>query len=737
MSKSINKTTLATLKLFKAVLIDDKDNLQKNTEINLEKYQQILAKTLPFGYLLDPCIPLNNIDDKFLATINEVLGLSAEQANQTFHKSWQTIADSSYEQLAIQQIAHYITTYGFERLGVYQQESVYIPNEVLEIPELELDKLNLQVVRTITANTLIEKVFSLASGIALAEDTLEDLMTIISNLLTINKLDKTTFIDKIGNRELQTQLAEKFNLLPNEPVAFLRHIIYQLTGDSLLIKNRKLIEKIKTVTDKKAIDKLDKSLKHAPNNLASIFLRYKPLFLALKSVSNNKALFNRLRKQAKKQHKPLPVDYLNNVTCAIKNNELDLAKLENKLKSATIYRKIRLANALNYRLNVATAEQSQSIVYRVRNGRGWATQFIWDSKHFAQTQQAYNLVVASIADDMRANVTDKTFYIPSNVNYTLPATEKQFTGNFPTGSYVAVADNLIVGIHWENIKLGKIDDKYDDFYEENFNLGQERYTVRNMRINAKPQTFRQRRIDLDLSTMDLYGNKVGWNSDYYSDNQEIIFSGDITDAPPPQGATELFYIKKGIKNSQALMVNYFNYNPDFPVDCKLLVAHEKTENFHQNYMVNPNNIVMQTTFNIGEKQNMLGLIHTVNNETRVYFANMNVGTSIASYGNDYSKHAQQYLLNINENGLMLKDILRLAGASVLEELPNETEEETSHSLKLLDNIKAFFDKKDDKKTDKEKDSKAETEETTEEQQPIIDLSPMNVDKTSFIELLQV
>ncbi len=124
MSKSINKTTLATLKLFKAVLIDDtkKQNETQNTEINLERYQQILAKTLPFGYLLDPRIPLNNIDDEFLTTINEVLGLSAEQANQTFHKSWQTIADSSYEQLAIQQIAHYITTYGFERLGVYQQE---------------------------------------------------------------------------------------------------------------------------------------------------------------------------------------------------------------------------------------------------------------------------------------------------------------------------------------------------------------------------------------------------------------------------------------------------------------------------------------------------------------------------------------------------------------------------------------------------------------------------------------
>ncbi|MBS9779403.1 MAG: hypothetical protein KGV51_02130 [Moraxellaceae bacterium] len=697
MPKSINKTTLATLKLFKAVLIDDKDNLQTNSETNLEinweKYQQILAKTLPFGYLLDPCIPLHRIDNKFLATINEVLGLSAEQANQTFHKSWQTVANSSYEQLVAQQIAHYITTYGFEALGVYQQDSVYIPNEVLEIPNLQLDTLNVQVVQAITADKLIEKVISLASGIALAEDTLEDLMTIISNLLRMNKLDKSTFIDYIGNRELQTQLAEKFHLLPNEPVAFLRHIIYQLTGDTLLIKNKKLIEKIKTVTDKKVIDKMDKSLKHAPKNLASIFLRYKPLFLALKSVSNNKALFNRLRKQAKKQHKPLPVDYLNNVTCAIKNNELDFAQLANKLKSATIYRKIRLANALNYRLNVATFEQSQSIVYRVRNGRGWATEFIWDSKHFEQTQQAYNIVVASIADDMRANVADKTFYIPANVNYTLPATEKQFTGNFPTGSYVAVKDNLIVGIHWEN---------------------------------------NPHRVDLDLSTMDLYGNKVGWNSNYYSQNQDIIFSGDITDAPPPKGATELFYIKKGIKNSQALMVNYFNYDADFPVDCKLLVAHEKTENFKRNYMVNPNNIVMQTTFHIGEKQNMLGLINMVNNETRVYFANMNVGTSIASYGNDYTKHAQQYLLNINENGLMLKDILRLAGATVLEELPDETEEETSHSLKLLDNIKAFFDKdkKDDKKTDKE----TKTEETTV--QSIIDLSPMNVDKTSFIELLQ-
>jgi len=132
-------------------------------------------------------------------------------------------------------------------------------------------------------------------------------------------------------------------------------------------------------------------MKKAPKDLGSIFLRYKPLFLAMKSISKNKTVFNRLRKDAVRMHKPLPVDYLNNVTNLLQREELDLKVLAAKLKDATIFRKIRLAYALNFRLNPST-----SIVYKIRTGRGWATDFKWNWTTCDKVKEALDLVLVSI-----------------------------------------------------------------------------------------------------------------------------------------------------------------------------------------------------------------------------------------------------------------------------------------------------------------------------------------------------
>ena len=94
-----------------------------------------------------------------------------------------------------------------------------------------------------------------------------------------------------------------YHIVPTEPVEFLRHVISKLTDQSLLIKNKSLIEKIKQSNGKF----LDELMTKAPVDLGSIFLRYKPLFLAMRSISNHKRVFNRLRRDAKTMHRPLQV----------------------------------------------------------------------------------------------------------------------------------------------------------------------------------------------------------------------------------------------------------------------------------------------------------------------------------------------------------------------------------------------------------------------------------------------
>jgi len=598
----------ATLRLFNAVQVDFKQEF--------EIPQFIFERTIKHGYLIDPSILP---DRDILRAIERVVGISGEKANAAFHKSWSVIQNKSMESLITHQIIHYITTYGFKELGIYSEDTVYIPHEILDFPDIK-DDIPLIAIKAMNRDEILERIISLGSGIAIAKETLYDIMSIIS----FNKYD-VSLVENISNRELITMLHSYYCIAPTDPMGFLRHLIYQLTRESLLIKNDDLIKKIK----KSDGIFLDKMLKDAPHNLASIFFRFKPLFLAMKSISRNKTFFNQLRKKANKLHIPMSEDYMNSITSQIKLNKLDIELFAEKLKNTSIYRKVRLSYNLNYRLN-----SENSIVYRIRNGKGWATHFNWGKELEAKTQQALNIILASIADDIREKVNGKTIFIPANVHYALPSSEKQFIGHIPIGSWISVPNDLIVGIHWTNTKMGS--------------------------------------TDLDLSLIGEQ-SKIGWDSEYKSEEGNILFSGDVTDAPLPHGASELFYIKEGLPEPQIIMVNNYNYEPEDPVNYKIIAAHKNAKNFDKNYMVNVKNIVFSANMTISEEENVLGLIININDENRIYFANVSVNDSITSSRNLHTMHARRYLIATTINSISLSKIFKIAGATVVHKTPDEGE----------------------------------------------------------------
>ena len=55
------------------------------------------------------------------------------------------------------------------------------------------------------------------------------------------------------------------------------------------------------------------------------------------------------------------------------------------------------------------------------------------------------------------------------------------------------------------------------------------------------------------------------------------------------------------------MVNYFNYNSNNPVNCKIFVAHEKAESLNRDYIIDVNNIIATANVLLDQKQTMLGL----------------------------------------------------------------------------------------------------------------------------------
>ena len=599
----------STIRLFKAVPIE-----KKKSKVD----KDVLKRTIKLGFILSPEVVGNYKKcDEVIKNVEKNIGISADKVNSSFHKSWAKVRDASDEQLVTEQILHYITTYGFESAGIYDEDSVYIPNETLDLPKDNIDKLKLEVIHGYTKAEIKEKLLSLlSSGIALKKETIDDVLD-VSLMVGLNEDE----VSGVRNKEVKAALYNYLNLIPKNPTEFLRFVIYQTTATTLIIKSPVLIKAIKEGKGV-IVNGLFKRYESGFGNegLASIFYRFKPLFLAFRLNADMKKRINKIRRLAVKHHKPMPEDYLNNVTSKIKNG-VSLKDLRKELVKVNTFRKIRLAYALNYR-----CRKNSSIVYKVRNGKGFAADFAFHEQEKAG--KALKIVLKSISNDVRTNIKGKKIYIPKFIEYCMPATEKQFTGNFPSGTCVRVPRDMIFGIHWNNVE--------------------------------------GHRIDLDLSLIDNKGDKFGWDSYYRSDNRGILFSGDMTDAQNPKGASELFYAKKQKQTNGIMTVNYFNYEENVSVPYKIIIASEMPKNFKENYTVNPKNIVVVLQSEISVKQKLLGLVVVNTKESRFYFSETSVGNSITAYNSKPADQSRNYLFNFYTHGIELRQILELAGAKLVE-----------------------------------------------------------------------
>ena len=203
--EEINKSIMY---LYKAYLID-----KKNNDFIPDK------KSLKKGILIDS---RSKKEIKDLAI--DLWGKDGYILNQTFHKSLDKVIKSSTEELVIEQIEHYMTTYGFEAMGIFQNDYVYIPNEKLEIPEITED-IKLVNITQLTKEQLKEKLWNLiTSSIPLSKTTIEYILN-LSDFLEITENN----IYDIKNREVKIAFYDKLNIIPKDNVEFMRYFIFKFT----------------------------------------------------------------------------------------------------------------------------------------------------------------------------------------------------------------------------------------------------------------------------------------------------------------------------------------------------------------------------------------------------------------------------------------------------------------------------------------------------------------------------
>jgi hypothetical protein len=365
----------------------------------------------------------------------------------------------------------------------------------------------------------------------------------------------------------------------------------------------------------------------------------------MKHASNNKGFFNRLRKMADKFHQPMPQDYLNGVTEAISNNSLSMRDLRRNLEDVNVFRKVRLAKALKTRMN-----DDDAVVYLIRNGKSWAEERTpWNKKQTILANRALKVVYDSIVDSLRPNVGGLTFYVPESVHYALPSTEKQFVGNIPNGTSFEIAKDSIFGVHWFNTDC---------------------------------------RVDLDLSLLSVSG-KFGWDGSYRSRNRDILYSGDMTDASGPRGASEFFRLQNNHVDSPFLVsLNHYNRNM-YSDEVPFTIIIGKASSKAKSHIVDLNNVDITIKSSLCTKNNILGVVH--NNMFTVFQSS--VGGARTASNNKVSELTRNYLANSACNSsIKLVDAFKDAGGNVVHEVPDDVD--------------------------------------------YVDLSPESINKTTILELLQ-
>lgn len=567
----------------------------------LKLFNAVIAKTStesPFvskeGYVIEP----NALWAKReIAKFYKKEKLDGYGLNKTLHKSWLKIKSSTRENLFMEQIKHYISTYGSN----FQNE-VYIPEEVLNIPEL---KVVFKVVKAYTKEELTLKYLELLqSGMALKEETINDILSVLVDELKYS----FTGSENIKNKEATIKIADMYGVLPPDTLEFFRYIIYRATGESLLIKSNEAIEAIKASNFNPAVQFEQFGLE----KLAEIFNRFKPLFLAFKSKCSK--TINRISKLSKKHHKPLVANPLNYVTSMVITEE-DTHWLDN----ATPFALFKAISACYSRM-----KGQDTFVYRIRSGKSFVKKsgfknVVWTNYYFLENYLK-----------TRFDLSGKTFFVPHDVQYALPTSEKMYVGNIPTGTKF-YGEKLAVGVYWENAWGAR---------------------------------------DLDLSGLNI-GGKIGWNSSYNQGHGNLMYSGDITNAP--NGALEYLYANRGLKVPTLIKNNV--YSGSTHCDYKIIIGKGNSVNYA--YMMNPNQLFAEVKCQSIQRQTILGMLLPERKRQCFVLLNFGAGQARVSGNSEVSTLATQALYQQWSNPLLLDEVIEILGGKII-----DFKDEANYNLSL-------------------------------------------------------
>ena len=439
-------------------------------------------------------------------------------AIQTFHKSWEKVANEDYITLLAEQIAHYFSTYGLESVG-FRAAPIVPVEELIADPNARpsfKSFCTVYVMSVVSAQKVIDATLSATK--APHRMKMKYYEEYVKN---------TTLTDKdIASFELRIMWYKEHNTVPQNGQDFVRYALYTLTGATLIIKNNRTISSLKRAIQYNGDVAYNLLSKADMIECAQVFHRFKPFFLAFKQEERCKPLVNRIRRLAETYHQPLSDVTIQNFSKLY--NEGHISECQYLLKNTSMRNLIKLYNFYNDRAQMNGEDNISA--FNIRNGKV----HIEEGCKFGGSFSIRRVIASAISAKANYVFKDKIFYIPDYITYAAPTTEKQFLGTIPNGTRVYGPEDkaFSAAICWDN--------------------------------------YKGRRTDLDLHMMGV-NEAYGWNS-YYRDNDEnsVLYSGDMTDAT--YGAAEAFYFKP---NGRDFVLTANNFTGEIGVPFKFFISESK------------------------------------------------------------------------------------------------------------------------------------------------------------------
>jgi hypothetical protein len=525
---------------------------------------------------------------KNISYIVSIYKMNNKKLSMSFYQTWKDVISLDRQELYLDQIFHYLTSRKNNLSGY-----TYIPNDNFGKGKDEPENIPTTVITLVNKETVFCTINDfINSGIALDQDTLNDLFKVL-------KLLGFSFDVEYANKEANILRHDINGTVPFKCEDFLRFVIFKCTGKSLLIKSKEVCSDILYSTDYLSVYK-ELYGYDGLVELSKSFNRFKPLFLSLKSV--NKGIVNKVSKLSKIHHVPLYKNTMNYLTSMfVKTSDL---------KNATTWAILKGLNHIHM-----SREFYDYNMYRIRNGKMWIKprETNFNPKYGAIN---YNVLLSELMQRV-LHVKNKVVYIPENIDYALPTSEKSFIGNIPMLTKVYSKDSINVGCYWENAWGA---------------------------------------CDIDISSLDVNNLKIGWNSDYYDENGSIIYSGDLTDAT--NGAVE--FLKFSNKcNDQLVYLNVYHGNDNSGYN--IVVGNGDVVFDHDtNQMMKAEHIIVQANKTTRNRESILGLVHNKNDMCEFTFTEFDSGIGSVSGG----KNAPMTISAIksqSNNRLSLSTVLEKLG----------------------------------------------------------------------------